>query len=236
MNCGHQLLKYILFFFNFIFWILGLAVLAFGIYSIVKAGNYEALLDKQSLVSAANILVASGALVMVIGFFGCCGAIKNNKCMLTTYVILVGLIFALEIAAGVLAYTNKGKFTEELKTNLNVVFKNYGKPDQTDAEKAMQKALDWFQEEVQCCGVNGPDDWTSSFLKKIPSSCCPGTPTVCTKPFAYQMGCWKKGDDWVSSNIVNGAGVAIGIAVVQLFVMIAACCLCRAKNDEERLA
>jgi hypothetical protein len=32
--------------------------------------------------AAANIMIAAGALVMFIGFVGCCGAVKENKCFL----------------------------------------------------------------------------------------------------------------------------------------------------------
>ena len=36
---------------------------------------------------AANILIAAGVLVLIIGFIGCCGALKENKWLL----LMVGL-------------------------------------------------------------------------------------------------------------------------------------------------
>ena len=34
--------------------------------------------------SAANLLIVTGAFVMAIGFVGCIGAIKENRCLLLT--------------------------------------------------------------------------------------------------------------------------------------------------------
>ena len=31
---------------------------------------------------ASYVLIAVGGFVLIVGFFGCCGAIKENKCML----------------------------------------------------------------------------------------------------------------------------------------------------------
>ena len=42
-----------------------------------------------SVVDAANLLIASGAFVMVIGFIGCCGALKQIRPLL----VVVSLSF-----------------------------------------------------------------------------------------------------------------------------------------------
>lgn len=34
--------------------------------------------------ATAILIIAIGALTLVIGFFGCCGAIKENRCMVLT--------------------------------------------------------------------------------------------------------------------------------------------------------
>jgi len=238
MDCGYRCLKYVLFAFNFIFWLLGIVVMGFGIYSIVKAGDYKALIEETNITSGANILIASGALVCLIGFFGCCGAIKDSKCMLIIYAILVFLIFVLEIAAGILTYTMKGKVEKEFTKSLDkIVSKNYGKD--TEAEKVIDKALDWFQQNVGCCGVNGTADWAKA-SKNIPASCCKtnSASANCTTAAnnLYTDGCVDAGKNFVNDNLASVAGIGVGIAVVQLFVMIAACCLCRAHDDEDHLA
>lgn len=53
-----------------------------GIYSRIKAGSWKDLVEDVSVVDAANLLIASGAIVMVIGFVGCCGALKQLRPLL----------------------------------------------------------------------------------------------------------------------------------------------------------
>ena len=54
-----------------------------GIWSRVAASDYEVLLGDSDVDKAANILIAAGVLVLIIGFVGCCGAMKENKwCLL----------------------------------------------------------------------------------------------------------------------------------------------------------
>ena len=57
-------------------------MLGVGIYSRVKAGDWSDLVKDVSVVDAANLLIASGAFVMVIGFVGCCGALKQMRPLL----------------------------------------------------------------------------------------------------------------------------------------------------------
>ena len=66
----------------------GIGVLAVGIWSRVQAKDYDSFLGSGGVTSAANIMIASGALVMVIGFVGCCGALKESKVMLVIVCIV----------------------------------------------------------------------------------------------------------------------------------------------------
>ena len=54
-------------------------------------------------------IIIVGVIVFVIGFLGCCGAIKENYCMVTTFAILLGIIFILEIVAGALGFAYRKK-------------------------------------------------------------------------------------------------------------------------------
>jgi hypothetical protein len=58
---------------------------------------------------AAYILIAMGAFVFLVGFLGCCGAIKESKCMLGLYIFFLVLVMAGELAAGIIAIIYKDK-------------------------------------------------------------------------------------------------------------------------------
>ena len=60
----------------------GIAVMAVGIFARVSVSDYSALMEEGGFKSAANILIAAGALVMIIGAIGCCGAMKEKKWLL----------------------------------------------------------------------------------------------------------------------------------------------------------
>merc|ERR1712179_509746 len=86
------------------------------------------------------------------------------------------------------------------------------------------KAIDWIQQNVECCGTSTPDSWAKSdWIKdqsaKYPESCCIKQKAGCNKGKdvkIFEKGCAEKGKDYVKSQIVKIAGAAIGIAVVQL--------------------
>ena len=60
----------------------GCAILALGIVLHVREGGYATLLPTLPFLNAANICIAAGLIVMFVAFLGCCGAIKENACML----------------------------------------------------------------------------------------------------------------------------------------------------------
>ena len=66
----------------------GCALIAVGIWiivdpSIVKILDFVIEVSQDSLIKyAAYVLIAIGGFVFIVGFLGCCGAIKESKCML----------------------------------------------------------------------------------------------------------------------------------------------------------
>lgn len=60
----------------------GCGILGVGIWLAVTQGNFATLSSSFPSLSAANLLIVTGTFVMIIGFVGCIGAIKENKCLL----------------------------------------------------------------------------------------------------------------------------------------------------------
>jgi len=244
-----QVLKYVFFAFNFLFWVLGLATLGVGIAARIKLKDYDSLLgDSGSVSTAMNILICAGVFVALIGFLGCCGAIRSNKTMLIIYAALVVLVFILEIAAGALAYTKKDSVVAAVvKTIKEEVISNYGKAKTTDAGKAIDKAMDKLQSTLYCCGIEGPKDYenntawrkkvndTSGPLKKVPISCCHPTTAkngVCPINNSQTVGCKTKVEKFLKDHIWQIGGVGIGIAFVQVIGVVVAVVLIRDISHE----
>lgn len=247
MGCGTKIVQYLFFAFNFLFFVLGMAVLGFGIYSRVENDSWRDLIDSDTIMQAANLLIASGIIVAFIGFLGCCGACKRWQWMLILYAVVVILIFILEIAAGIYAYVKRDSIekslTNKLTSGINV---NYGKTD--TASVGLTKAIDYFQETVKCCGTTGPESWKTSHWrssqgqvgkKMVPKSCCKsqtagcGTVTNYNSATIYQGGCITEGKNYAKDNLWLIGGIGVGIAVVQLLGIIFSICLCRSYKAEE---
>lgn len=248
-SCGTSCVRYLFFAVNLIFWILGIVLLAIGIHSRVETGGWKSLLKTSVFLSAANLLIAAGVIVLVIGFLGCCGAIKKWTPLLMGYSALVILIFILEIAGGAYAYANRNEVEADLKKEMTTgISSEYGKT--TLAAKGLAKAVDYFQKKVKCCGATNSTEWKASYWYKtkanstgplVPESCCKTPKKGCNTGLAnynsdkiYTKGCVSEGKQYIKDNLWLIGGVGVGIGVVQLLSIIAAIGLiCSFKNEDK---
>lgn len=244
LSCGMKCVKALFFVFNFIFFVLGIAVLGVGIYSRVENDSFDSFFEGGVIVTAANLLIAAGVIVALIGFMGCCGAIKQSKVLLGLYAALVILIFILEIVGGALAYTKRDAVEATVTKQIAKSLDEYGNTDL--AAKGLAKTIDLFQEKIKCCGSNGPNDWASTdYIQKlgnnsdvaVPKSCCKTSDDDCntrTKKGYYTLGCIAQGKTYIKDNLWLVGGVGVGIAVVQLLGIVFAISLICAIKEEEK--
>jgi len=194
-GCLAKTIKWVLFFTNFLVFLLGVITLGFGVWILVDKPSFLSLfdeakeaLDKQDiadipedgfdigLYAGAPIVLIVGALVVSIAsFFGCFGALKENRCMLITYFIIVLSVLIMCIVGAILV--SKGKLEKQIKEPLLQSMSSYKDDPETDYDKAYNQAWNEIQAELKCCGVNNVDDWTK--LESIwkdgmnkPVGCC----------------------------------------------------------------
>jgi len=249
MGCATNVVRGLFFVFNFIFWVLGIVVLAIGIYSRIETDTWKDLINSETIFETANLLIAAGVIVAVIGFFGCCGAIKKWQWMLVVYSILVLVIFALEIVAGAYAYAKKDKVEAKLTEGIENTIKSNYDEDGT-ANDGLTEAIDWFQKNVKCCGWSNPGNWKESKWSEkmgsnktadVPKSCCKSDSSGCNVNIGvagnysskiYSAGCIPEGKQFVKDNMWLIGGVGIGIAIIELMGIGFALCLCCAFKKE----
>ena len=51
----------------------------------------------DSYVNASVLFIVLGAIVLILGFFGCCGACTENSCMMFTFATLLALVVIAEV-------------------------------------------------------------------------------------------------------------------------------------------
>jgi hypothetical protein len=236
--------RLLLIIFNFIFWLSGAAILGVGIWILVDPNLKEymevikdASNDDEFLKIAAYILIGFGTFVFLVGFCGCCGAIRSSKCLLGFYIFFLVAVFAGELAAGIYVAVFKNDINNKLNTGLADSIKyNYN--------EKLRPAWDAVQTELKCCGGNGAGDYNDSAWRnssttgvRIPPSCCilnsTGQPvdiTGCqtlTKETYYEKGCKDALEGWINDHSTILIGVGCGIAALEIFGLICAICFCR---------
>lgn len=239
--------KYVLFAFNLIFFLAGLGLIIAGTVVQTRFSTYFDFFG-QSFSAAAILLIVVGSIIFIIGFFGCCGAYKENYCMTMTFAVLLGIVFVLEIAAAITAYVMRNEVHGFVEDSLREAMLEYG-----DVEhEGVTKAWDVAQHDFACCGVNNYTDWQNHVNltdNSVPNSCCidyeendenPDTKDcgkgMVTNPdaknFIHTQGCIFGFEDWVKENIYIIGGVGIGLAFVQVIGIIFSCCLARTIRKE----
>jgi len=223
-NCCESLVKYILFLFNFVFAITGLALIGLGAYVKIQADHYLDFVG-TGYVNTPIFIIIVGLVIFVIAFFGCCGACKESPCMMYTYAVILCFILIAEVGAGIAAYILKGALKEEVTKNMKVGMQNY----KTDGHDGVTQTWDLVQHDLKCCGVEGPGDWANTTYTHTPDSCCVGQEIegcgTDAKKEKYERGCLKVFEDEFLANIGIVGGVAIGIACIQAIGVFFACCI-----------
>lgn len=217
---GMKCIKYLMFIFNFLFWISGIALIVVGIVVQTKL-NGTLHITSVAASGAPIVIIIVGVVINFVAFFGCCGAWNENYCMITTFAVLLVLIFLVEIAAAIAGYVFKDKIRDAFEKSFNQTMASYN--------QTMSNDIDNWQEQFHCCGSADYRDWLPQLNNTVPDSCCHRVTKDCGKDVSagniYTRGCVQLINDWLKNNIVIVAGVALGIALFQLLGIIFACVL-----------
>lgn len=220
-GCG-QCMKYSMFVANFIIFVGGVTVLGIGIWTLVDKSFMNELLGTNLFLGAVYILIATGAIISLIAFFGCLGALKEIKCMLLTYFMIVFLIFVTMLVGGILGYVFREKVHTTMEQEMQSTVRTYA------TNRAVKRAWDDTQERLKCCGVTSPLDWKT----KIPESCCRihseySSFGKCTElPLnIFTEGCLDITETFVKDHAAIIGGAGIGVACLMLLGMIFSCAL-----------
>uniref|UniRef100_A0A8C4Y5A0 Tetraspanin n=1 Tax=Gopherus evgoodei TaxID=1825980 RepID=A0A8C4Y5A0_9SAUR len=105
MGC-FSFLKLMMFVFNGVIFLSGLAVLGIGIWVKVDGGSFVQILGAAApqlmqLINVGYLCIAVGTFLLLMGFLGCCGAMKESKCMLLLFFVIILILFIAEVAGAV---------------------------------------------------------------------------------------------------------------------------------------
>ncbi|XP_059383263.1 CD9 antigen-like [Carassius carassius] len=204
---GMKCVKYLLFVFNFIFWLIGSLVLAVGLWLRLDPNTVSLLGEDgpETFFIGVYILIVAGALVMLVGFFGCCGAVRESQCLLGLFFACLLVIFGAEVAAGVFGFLNKDEIIKEIKQ--------------------------FYEESAR---INGSNETIQSYHLIL--NCCgsPSTRTSLCQDVESNQTCDVAIEEFFNSKLFVVGYVGIGIAGVMIIGMIFSMVLCCAiRNSRE---
>ncbi|KAL0107878.1 hypothetical protein PUN28_014862 [Cardiocondyla obscurior] len=231
MGCGMGVIKYLLFIFNFIFVLCGLAILIVGVLVQVGKQDYSGRLNDftENLTIPAVTLIVIGSIIFVVAFLGCCGAIRESHCMIVTFACLLLAILIIQVAISIYVFvsaknTDFASFKDAYAKELFYKYPNGG--EEKDIVDSIQKGL-------ECCGVQEPQDFIK-IIGKIPPSCCGDIKDECNQQNVYKRGCAIVLEDLFKSALTVLGGVAVGIAAAELIGIVFALCLANSIKNAER--
>ncbi|KAG1953032.1 tetraspanin-33 [Pimephales promelas] len=229
--------KYLLFLFNMLFWVIALVLISIGVYSrMIKHG--ETLLAYLT-VDPALLLMIVGVLMFFITFCGCVGSLRENICLLQTFCIILTIIFLLQLVAGVMGFV----FSDKARGKVTEMVDNGIKHYRDDLD--LQNLIDYGQKQFNCCGGISYMDWGQNLYFNcsqenpsrercsVPFSCCliSKEESVINTMCGHEMqnkkyvdagavihtnGCIDNVVNWIHSNLFLLGGIALGLAIPQV--------------------
>ncbi|XP_061905524.1 leukocyte surface antigen CD53-like isoform X4 [Entelurus aequoreus] len=128
VNC----LKILMIVLNFLCWLCGAFVVAFGIFQGMHS-RFASLITTFWSIYPANTLVVTGTIVTCVCYLGVLGAIKENRCML----ISIDTYFESDLMQSLQVYKQSGP----------------------EENQIIKDDFDSVQHLFRCCGVRGEADW-----------------------------------------------------------------------------
>ena len=237
---GQGCIKVLMCVFNLLFLGVGIALAACGGFLYVNYNEFFSYADNGfANISIFSIIVGSG--VALISFAGLFGAFCKSRFLLMIYSTLLTIILFGLVAVSVLGFMyHKNAETVVTKSLRRAV-------DSYDVIPVSKVTLDWAQNNLECCGINGPSDYAANKTISIcsKSNVVAGnvtisqgtnvTASVTAVPSCYDdnscsgklytIGCQEKFMDYVKSNLLLVGGGVAGIVALQVVCIVFACIL-----------
>ncbi|ODM92057.1 CD63 antigen [Orchesella cincta] len=185
------------------------------------------------------LFVVTGILMIATAVLGCYGASTDNRCMLISYAMLMGLTLIVQLAAVtvLIKYDVSGVVRGGMITSMD----NYYNSEAPTHNESVQ-FWNYLQSNLKCCGVHNYTEWKTASQAPtvgfIPGSCCEGNhddfkncsqaitndnikDVEIVSKIIYMNGCLDEYFRYYSMDLL--AFCAILLATVQAFGLVYAC-------------
>lgn len=102
----------------------GIAILAVGVAFLLRVGDIEKIFEEWNVQAVPILFIVIGAIIFIVAFFGCCGAIKESHCMTVTYSTFLMIMLLAQIVLAIVVFVYIGDVQEATKKVLNRLWTN----------------------------------------------------------------------------------------------------------------
>jgi len=225
-GCCGKSFKFVLVTINALILLMGIILLAIGIFAYVDGQDFNRLVDTamQGINSdftiglyggTAALIIAISCVIVIVSFLGCCGAWKENRFLLFFNYVAILLLFIGVVAGATIAFTTS---IDIIHNPMEESLKSYNENPE------IKESWDSIQAQLKCCGVDSYKDWANVTLAdggEVPASCCMEQQNVelCEKSpdqFLDGMdGCFTLLKDTLEK---NKSSIGIGTASIVVFM------------------
>lgn len=241
--------KYMIFMLNFIFWLFGGLLMGIGLYAFKEKWESTGWVRLESfydvVLNISLVMMITGVVIFVVSFAGCLGALRENTCLLKFYSMCLLLFFLFEMAIAIMCFVfphNMNSFLEDSFTD-KIIHTYRDDPDLQNLIDFAQQEFkccglsnagyqDWSKNEyfncsspsVEKCGVPyscciNATDISSGLVNIMCGYDVQGQSVAAASKRIWTSGCIEIVRVWAERNLYTIAGVALSIALIQLFVI-----------------
>ncbi|CAL8347497.1 unnamed protein product [Lota lota] len=198
---------------NVLCWVCSAFVMGFGEFQRMNS-MFGSLVPSFLPIYPANTLVVSGAIACCVCYVGVLGAMKENRCMLIMFSLLLFTLMLVELAMGATFLVQHTKIDSYLESDLLGSLETV-RNAHPGTNKTLREDFDAVQSLFKCCGVHGGADWKGN----APVSCCSQKECGSAPYDTWSEGCLLKLGNWFSHNFrCTGAGV-VTLFIIQVLGM-----------------
>jgi len=219
---------------NLILMVCALVLLAIGIWTMNDKSFLEELLRNRLYMDTTYIIIASSTIMILLSCFGCFAAMKEIKCFLLTYNVLMLLLFVILMVGGTLAYIFREQVEWTMKAEMMADLRNYMPGSSGDS---VTRAWDRAQTQLHCCGFmteQVDEAWQMWRYNKalnplpptaegpvLPPSCCPPGQGECRGggPGVYTGDCLQLSLQYVQDHAATLGAAAIAVTCLMTLGM-----------------
>ncbi|XP_028299654.1 tetraspanin-1 [Gouania willdenowi] len=221
----------------------GLALMAVGIWVSVDSGSFLTLLgpfSKQGVqfVNVGYLCIALGAVLVLLGLLGSCGAHGENKCLLLSFFSIILVIYVAEVAAAVVALAYSYFAEDILKAWATESLQN-GYSSDVVATTTWNSTMT----ELKCCGFSNYTDLLGSKFEEnegsLPVVCCWTNIAPCSPAEAERsavQGCSRHILESLRKHAYILGAITTAIGALEVVAMTVSMYLyCRLDNETSRV-